>query len=97
MFSRYFSLMHLLTCPAIAADRCGGCFHPSHPSTAIPAHDNGPTSIGPLPLTARARRLSYALFSSLVLTTTVNRASPSSTWLHHRPSLPDARLTVKPF
>jgi hypothetical protein len=36
MFSRYFSLMHLLRCSEFASDRCRSTRAHRHPSTAIP-------------------------------------------------------------
>lgn len=36
MFSRYFSLMHLLRCSEIASDRCRSTRAHRHPSTAFP-------------------------------------------------------------
>jgi hypothetical protein len=36
MFSRYFSLMHLLRCSEFASDRCRSARTHRHPSTAIP-------------------------------------------------------------
>ena len=57
MFSRYFSLMHLLTCPAIAADRCRSSLPQRHPSTAIPNTTARHLS-GRLLSTRCARRLS---------------------------------------
>jgi hypothetical protein len=73
MFSRYFSLMHLLRCSEFASDRCRSTRAHRHPSTAIPnttaRHLPGRSS------TAALDVLSFYLFSSLSLTTTANRAS----------------------